>query len=362
MQVVLRSGARSDGLTPGVTYSVLSIEAEYLRLVTDEGGAYVRSRHLFSVTDPRVSPDWEIEFIASGGRYIHLGARSMSENGYFEEVSDRFPGSDRPIVESVALSAQERARFAKWFAAEPWAPAMRAAALGIFGDAQEAGAALEQLCEDIEEQGFPRGSIQGKRPGKVFVPIGNGGVAAFWRWCDSITGTLGSYLDGVGFWEECERARAGGPPDGSANELGRYDPDRVDRATDAEAEVWQHTETRTMRIRLKPDRRARDLTPGRVYTVLEVVGVKFRVISDTAGPKLFRFEAFVLVDPIVAPEWQVLFGPGGYMRLTSSAFATPGYFERVSAREPQSELGVLNFSGLVAEERERFLMWFRAPR
>lgn len=361
MRVVLRSGARSGGLTPGVSYSVLEIEADSLRLVDDEGGPYLWSRRLISVTDPRVSPDWEIDYITSGGRHMYIGARDVSETGYFEGVCDRLPGSDRPIAESVALSAREKARFARWFGAEPWTPAMRAAALGIFGDAQEAGSALAQLCKNIEEQGFPPGSVKGKWPGQVFVPIGNGGAAAFSRWRDSSTGgALRLTLDGIGSWEERDRGHS--PPDGSIDELGRDDPDRVDRATDAEAKVWQHAETRTMRVRLKPDRRVRDLTPGRVYTVLEVVGVQFRVVSDTAGPKLVRFDAFVLVDPLVAPEWQVLFGPGGYMRLTSEAFASPGYFERVSAREPQSELGVLSFSGLLAEERERFLMWFGAPR
>ncbi|MES2641081.1 MAG: hypothetical protein V4850_16440 [Myxococcota bacterium] len=364
MQVVLRPGMEKRRFTVGATYSVLAIQAPFLRLVDDEGGASLWARRHVSVTDPRVSPDWELSAIATRGRHILLSARSVRETGYFERVSDRLPGSDRPIVESVALSAQERERFARWFSAEPWAPAMQAAALGIFGDAQEAGSALAQLCKDIKEQGFPRGSVQGKLPGKVFVPIGNGGVAGFRRWCDSITGASGTNLDGVGTWEEWERNRGRGPkspPDGSINELGRYDPDRVDRATDAESEVWQHLDTRTMRVRLKPDRRVHDLTPGRVYTVLEVIGVNFRVVSDAAGPKLFRFDAFVLVDPIVAPEWQVLFGPRG-MRLTSSAFATQGYFERVSAREPQSELGVLAFSGLLPEERARFLLWFRGER
>lgn len=364
MIVALRPDAKEWGFTPGVPYSVLEIEGDDLRLVDDEGGAYLWPRRLISVTNPSVSPDWEISWIAVGGRRMCIGSSGISGMGYFEDVHDRSPGSEGAVFDTLAITKEEKSRFAAWFNSQPWAPAFRAVELGIFANTQEAVSVLLHLRTSVCEQGVPVGCIGGGRPGKVLVPVGNGGVAHFLVWKHPSVIGIQVTLEGVGTWEDWERRHRGEShcSDGSIDDLGRNDPGVVARASDAEAEAWQHAVTRTMRVRLKPDRRSPSLTPGRVYSVLEVVGVKFRVISDGGGPKLFRFDAFVVVDPIVAPEWQVHFGRRGHIRLTTQSFATPLYFDRVAAREPESELSVVGFRGLLAEEQERFSTWFGEPR
>lgn len=87
MTVKFRQG-RADypDLTPGQEYGVIGIEADDLRVLSDQGRPYLYPVELFEVVDPREPGDWVTEYGDEGERYAY--PPSLKGNGFFEDFFD----------------------------------------------------------------------------------------------------------------------------------------------------------------------------------------------------------------------------------------------------------------------------------
>ncbi len=77
-------------LTLGNTYRVLGIEADDLRIISDEGRPYLYPMDLFEIVDSTESADWTTTFGEDGERYSYppeLGAVGFFED-YFDDVRE----------------------------------------------------------------------------------------------------------------------------------------------------------------------------------------------------------------------------------------------------------------------------------
>lgn len=87
MTVKFRQG-RADypDLTPGQEYGVIGIEADDLRVLSDQGRPYLYPAGLFEVVDPREPGDWVTVYGDEGERYAY--PPSLNGNGFFEDFFD----------------------------------------------------------------------------------------------------------------------------------------------------------------------------------------------------------------------------------------------------------------------------------
>ncbi len=88
-------------LTPGNTYRVIGVEADDLRLMSDEGRPYLYPASHFEMVDPREPPDWATVVGEEGERYSYPEA--LSAPGFFE---DYFDGDRRCIAALRAYLAE----------------------------------------------------------------------------------------------------------------------------------------------------------------------------------------------------------------------------------------------------------------
>jgi len=86
-------GVNYSDLTVGNVYRVLGIEADSLRIMSDEGRPYLYPPKLFVVVDPTEPEDWITSYGTAGERYSY--PREFNATGFFEDYFD-----DRP--EAVA--------------------------------------------------------------------------------------------------------------------------------------------------------------------------------------------------------------------------------------------------------------------
>ncbi len=73
-------------LTPGQEYGVIGIEADDLRVLSDQGRPYLYPAHLFEMVDTREPGDWVTEYGEEGERYAY--PLPLNDNGFFEDFFD----------------------------------------------------------------------------------------------------------------------------------------------------------------------------------------------------------------------------------------------------------------------------------
>lgn len=73
-------------LTPGNVYRVIGLEADYIRLMSDEGLPYCYPSSLFTVVDDKWPNDWVVNRGEDGELYA--SPVSVAEPGFFEKFFD----------------------------------------------------------------------------------------------------------------------------------------------------------------------------------------------------------------------------------------------------------------------------------
>jgi hypothetical protein len=88
--IVQLKTAHSD-LTVGQNYSVIGIECDDYRVLSDLGKPYLYSAAIFTVIDATESPDWRSEIGAEGERYAY--SPLLNAPGFFEDFFDDLPSA-----------------------------------------------------------------------------------------------------------------------------------------------------------------------------------------------------------------------------------------------------------------------------
>ncbi len=81
-----RKNTRYPDLTPGQDYVVIGIEADDLRILSDQGRPYLYPHQLFDIVDPREPDDWVTEFGDADERYAY--PPPLNGCGFFEDFFD----------------------------------------------------------------------------------------------------------------------------------------------------------------------------------------------------------------------------------------------------------------------------------
>ena len=79
-----------------------------------------------------------------------------------------------------------------------------------------------------------------------------------------------------------------------------------------------------------------ELTLGNVYRVLAISDGYIRLVGDDGRPSLFALRAFIVVDPTLPADWQVLREPGEVVA-GPAEFIESGFFERLFDGDPKSQ-------------------------
>ncbi|MCH8823617.1 MAG: hypothetical protein IH984_08935 [Planctomycetes bacterium] len=75
-----------SGLTLGREYGVIGIEADWYRIINDEGDPCLYEPDCFSVIDPTEPTFWDCKFGEEGERYCY--PTSWNRVGFFEDYHD----------------------------------------------------------------------------------------------------------------------------------------------------------------------------------------------------------------------------------------------------------------------------------
>lgn len=78
-------------LTEEGVYEVIGIEADYFRIMNDEGRPYLYPPELFVIVDAQEPDDWEIEHGDEGERYVY--PHELNSPGFFEDYFDDNPNA-----------------------------------------------------------------------------------------------------------------------------------------------------------------------------------------------------------------------------------------------------------------------------
>lgn len=73
-------------LTPGQEYGVIGIEADDLRVLSDQGRPYLYPADAFEIVNPREPGDWITVYGRDGERYAY--PPPLNGNGFFEDFFD----------------------------------------------------------------------------------------------------------------------------------------------------------------------------------------------------------------------------------------------------------------------------------
>jgi len=76
-------------LTVGHTYTILGIEGDDYRILSDEERPYLYPTALFEILDPTEPRDWITDYGAEGERYSY--PQELARSGFFEDYFDRQP-------------------------------------------------------------------------------------------------------------------------------------------------------------------------------------------------------------------------------------------------------------------------------
>ncbi len=110
-----RKLARYPDLTPGLSYVVIGIEANYYRILNDQGRPFLYPSRLFKILDAYKPDDWVTERGDEGERYAY--PPPMNAVGFFEDFFDEKPKAVatfwRTVNQRLAIAtrAQQRAAF-----------------------------------------------------------------------------------------------------------------------------------------------------------------------------------------------------------------------------------------------------------
>lgn len=77
------------GLTPGQLYSVIGIEADYYRIINNDGHPFLFEADLFTIVDPDEPADWVRETGEDEECYAYPTA--FNRIGFFEDYHDGDP-------------------------------------------------------------------------------------------------------------------------------------------------------------------------------------------------------------------------------------------------------------------------------
>jgi hypothetical protein len=97
--LVAADGTCISSLTPGAEYEVLGIEADWLRLLNDQGEPVLYDPACFQVTDPTEPEDW-VSRVDAGARYSYPPC--WGRIGFFENWHDGVPEVRRRFTEDIA--------------------------------------------------------------------------------------------------------------------------------------------------------------------------------------------------------------------------------------------------------------------
>ena len=81
-----RKNSRYPDLTPNKKYVVIGIEADDLRILSDQGKPYLYPARLFDLLDNREPKDWITEFGSDNERYAYPS--ELLAPGFFEDFFD----------------------------------------------------------------------------------------------------------------------------------------------------------------------------------------------------------------------------------------------------------------------------------
>lgn len=73
-------------LTEGSVYEVIGIEANYFRILNDEGRPYLYPPELFMVVEAEEPANWEIDYGDEGEKYAYPS--ELNKPGFFEDYFD----------------------------------------------------------------------------------------------------------------------------------------------------------------------------------------------------------------------------------------------------------------------------------
>ncbi len=91
MKVRLKPGRGLSDLTEGNVYRVLGLEADDLRIVSDEGRPFLFPRDAFQIVEPGEPSDWVTTTGADGERYAYPPV--LGRAGFFEDYFENEPSA-----------------------------------------------------------------------------------------------------------------------------------------------------------------------------------------------------------------------------------------------------------------------------
>jgi hypothetical protein len=86
---VQEEGVTYSDLTEGNVYTVLGIERDDYRIISDQGLPYLYPHRIFELVDPSEPDDWVTERGTEGERYSY--PQEIARRGFFEDYFDRKP-------------------------------------------------------------------------------------------------------------------------------------------------------------------------------------------------------------------------------------------------------------------------------
>jgi len=84
-----RKHARYPDLTPGLSYVVIGIEADYFRILNNQGRPFLYPSRLLKIVDPNRPDDWVTERGDEGEWYAY--PPPLNACGFFEDFFDAKP-------------------------------------------------------------------------------------------------------------------------------------------------------------------------------------------------------------------------------------------------------------------------------
>ena len=104
---VAADGTHYRSLTVGAEYDVLGIEADWLRVLNDQGAPVLYDPACFQVIDTAEPGDW-VSVVEDGVRYAYPA--DWGRPGFFEDWHDGVPEVRRQFTEDVARRFVRRSK------------------------------------------------------------------------------------------------------------------------------------------------------------------------------------------------------------------------------------------------------------
>ncbi len=116
MKVKIRENPRAGkkylkDFLPNKIYTVIGIEADYYRIISETGEPYVYPPYIFRVVDRRKPDDWMVEYGEEGERYAY--PKELGGVGFFEDYHDGDEKAIRTFWTYVVLANESFNYFEK---------------------------------------------------------------------------------------------------------------------------------------------------------------------------------------------------------------------------------------------------------